>query len=438
MQVPDIEKQTGIDLYVTETEGIGGKLKQTSEDFVVEEITGRDEGNEGKYLILELTKKNWETHHLIRDMSRILGISSKRFGFAGTKDKRALTTQRISIYNLEAEDVERIKLRDVNLKVLGRSNKDVGLGDLVGNKFKIIIRDVDLPQEELDNRLLNITSTINKIDGVPNFFGIQRFGSRRPITHLVGESIVKGDIEKAAIDYIGLSFPDEHEKTRLVRDRFYKERNYIESLKEYPVQLRYERAMMHYLVNNPDDFAAAFGELSSNMRNMFVHAYQSYIYNRIICRRIRENLPLNKAVEGDIVCFKNKQGLPDTSRLETVTSSKIKGINNLIRRGRAFVTAPLVGTSTEFTDSSPGNIEKEILQETGVEQKDFHIPEIPRITSKGRRREILLNVKPAYTIDDDELNAGKKKVTLEFCLPKGSYATTVIREYMKAEPADMS
>jgi tRNA pseudouridine13 synthase len=196
--------------------------------------------------------------------------------------------------------------------------------------------------------------------------------------------------------------------------------------------------MMHYLVNNPDEFAGAFGELSSNMRNMFVHAYQSYIYNRIICRRIREKLPLNEAIEGDIVCFKNKQGLPDTSRLETVTSSKVKGINNLIRRGRAFVTAPLVGTSTEFTDSSPGNIEKEILQETGVKQKDFNIPEIPRITSKGRRREILLNVKPAYTIADDELNEGKKKVTLEFCLPKGSYATTVLREYMKAEPADMS
>ncbi|MCM1986222.1 tRNA pseudouridine(13) synthase TruD [Methanococcoides seepicolus] len=436
--VPNVEKKIGIDLYTTKTPGIGGTLRQQTEDFGVIEITNREEGAEGKYLIVELTKRNWETHHLIRDLTRILRISQKRIGFAGTKDKRAVTTQKISIYDVDEEEVQNVHLKDTELKILGRSNKGLELGDLTGNEFIITVRDIDIDENELESRLSQTTASIKEQGGVPNFFGIQRFGALRPITHVVGESIVRNDIEKAALAYIAASYPDEPEDTQQVRDRVFETRNYIEGLKEYPLQLRYERAMMHHLVSSPEDYAGSFETLPANIRKMFVHAYQSYIYNTIICARIKKGLPLNRAVVGDIVCFKNKAGLPDNSRNERVTEDNIDGMNNLVRRNRAFITAPLIGHSSELASGVPGEIEREVIEELNVPIEGFKVPSMEELSSKGLRREILLSADPKYTIGEDELNEGKYKVTLDFSLPKGSYATTILREYMKVEPLKMS
>lgn len=436
--VPNVEKQIGIDLYTTKTPGIGGKLRQQTEDFGVIEITNREEGAEGKYLIVELTKRNWETHHLIRDLTRILRISQKRIGFAGTKDKRAVTTQKISIYDVDEEEVQNVHLKDTELKILGRSNKGLELGDLTGNEFIITVRDIDIDENELESRLSQTTASIKEQGGVPNFFGIQRFGALRPITHVVGESIVRNDIEKAALAYIAASYPDEPEDTQQVRNRVFETRDYIEGLKEYPLQLRYERAMMHHLVSSPEDYAGSFETLPANIRKMFVHAYQSYIYNTIICSRIKNGLPLNRAVVGDIVCFKNKAGLPDKSRNERVTEDNIDGMNNLVRRNRAFVTAPLIGHSTELASGVPGEIERGVIEELNVPIEGFKVPSMEELSSKGLRREILLSADPKYTVGEDELNEGKYKVTLDFSLAKGSYATTILREYMKVEPLKMS
>lgn len=436
--VPNVEKKIGIDLYTTKTPGIGGTLRQQTEDFRVIEITNREEGTEGKYLIVELTKQNWETHHLIRDLTRILRISQKRIGFAGTKDKRAVTTQKISIYDVEEEAVQNVHLKDTELKILGRSNKSLELGDLIGNEFIITVRDIDIDEKELESRLSQTTASIKEQGGIPNFFGIQRFGALRPITHVVGESIVRNDIEKAALAYIAASYPDEPEDTQEVRNRVFETRNYIEGLKEYPLQLRYERAMMHHLVSNPEDYAGSFETLPANIRKMFVHAYQSYIYNTIICARIKNGLPLNRAVVGDIVCFKNKAGLPDKSRNERVTEDNIDGMNNLVRRNRAFVTAPLIGHSTELASGVPGEIERGVIEELNVPIEGFKVPSMEELSSKGLRREILLSADPKYTVGEDELNEGKYKVTLDFSLAKGSYATTILREYMKVEPLKMS
>ncbi|MFZ2411693.1 MAG: tRNA pseudouridine(13) synthase TruD, partial [Candidatus Methanoperedens sp.] len=88
----------GISLYYTMNPGLGGRIRQQTEDFCVEELTNRVETTNGKYLIVELTKKNWDTHHLVRDLARTLRLSQQRFGWAGTKDKRALTKQKISIW----------------------------------------------------------------------------------------------------------------------------------------------------------------------------------------------------------------------------------------------------------------------------------------------------------------------------------------------------
>ncbi|UZE92826.1 MAG: tRNA pseudouridine(13) synthase TruD [Methanosarcinales archaeon] len=421
-----LEQKVGIELYLTKNPGIGGKIRQQIEDFYVEEITSREEGAEGKYLILELTKRDWDTHHLIRELSRALGVSQKRFGFAGTKDKRALTKQKISIWDVNEDALKRINLPGVELRVVGRSNKKVVLGNLWGNKFRIVIRDVESSLDVVKERVKSITDEIAQMGGIPNFFGMQRFGVQRPVTHLVGEAIVRGDLKKAVLTYLAEVSPNELEDVQNARSALAKDLDFQKALKEFPLFLRYERAMLNVLVQNPEDYLGALGALPQKLQQMFVHAYQSCIFNKILSERLRKNLSLNSALPGDIVCFPNKTGLPNVLRTQRVKEDNVEGMNNLITRKRAFVTAPLFGYESQFADGVPGEIERSVIESMKIEKDDFRIPEAPELASKGRRREILCYLCPSYEV--------KQEVVLQFSLPKGSYATTVLREYMKTDP----
>ncbi|HEX7628396.1 MAG TPA: tRNA pseudouridine(13) synthase TruD [Candidatus Methanoperedens sp.] len=419
----------GIGLYYSRTPGIGGVIRQEIEDFQVEELTNRVETTNGQYLIAELTKTNWDIHHLVRDLARILRISQTRFGWAGTKDKRAITKQKISIWDVTEEELARIHLKDIEFKPIGRSNKKVSLGDLWGNRFKITIRNIDTSYEDTLQRVTSITHEIEK--GVPNFFGVQRFGENRPVTHVVGEAILRGDIKEAALTYIAKAYPQENEGIRKARQFVSDTGDFKEGVKIYPLHLQFERAMMSHLIAHPEDHVGAFRALSPKLMAMFLHAYQSYIFNLVLSRRIETGMSIHEAYEGDIVCFKNEMGLPDTSRLQKVTADNLDGINNLINRGRAFVTAPLVGYETQFAEGKAGEIERAIVAELNIDVEGFKVPAIPELASKGLRREIIVPFKPEFSVGEDEKNAGKTKVVLEFSLQKGSYATTVLREYMK-------
>ncbi|MCZ7356591.1 MAG: tRNA pseudouridine(13) synthase TruD [Candidatus Methanoperedens sp.] len=419
----------GIGLYYTNAPGTGGVIRQQIDDFVVEELTNRVETGNGNYLIVELSKRNWDTHRLIRELSRIFRVSQDRFGWAGTKDKRALTRQKISIWDTGEEELERVRLKDVELKVIGRSNKKISLGDLWGNRFKITVRDVGLPQDETLARVKAITSELER--GAPNFFGVQRFGDIRPVTHVVGEAIVRGDFKNAALMYIAKAFPDEPDEIKKARQYVWDTGDFKEGLKIYPLRLQFERAMMNHLIACPDDYTGAFKVLSPNLQKMFLHAYQSYIFNIILSRRIASGLSIQEAYDGDIVCFKNEMAMPDASRLQKVTKDNLDGINNLINRGRAFDTGPLVGYETQFAEGAPGEIERAVVRELNIDMEGFKVPDMPELSSKGLRREIILSFKPEFSVAEDEINSGRTKVVLEFSLQKGGYATTVLREYMK-------
>ncbi len=470
-QPPEFEARIGIAFYSTQTEGIGGVIKTKPADFLVREITNREEQKEGKYLIAELTKENWDTHSVINEISRRLRVSRNRIGFAGTKDKVAVTTQKISIWGegIAETELERLKIADVSLKLIGSSNKAVSLGDLHGNEFEIVIRDIEGSKEEIKRKIAAITAEIENDGGVPNFFGVQRFGIRRPITHVVGKHLIKGRIKEAVLSYISDVFPDESEEAKQAR-LLCKEgelKGLKEGLKKMPPFLRYEKAILNELVKNlslcgapPHDptspvrdykkalpkkdeeayFISAFSVLPKNLQKLFVHAYQAYLFNLVLSRRMNQNLPFDEALVGDVVCFRDRFGLADLhkDRMEKVTEDKIEAINRLIKRGRAFVTVPAFGYETEFAEGVEGEIERKVLEDGGVKLNDFYIEKFPEISSKGIRRPVLVPVKVELSneeVSDDDMNPGRNKVNLKFFLPKGSYATVVLREYMKSKQA---
>ncbi|MEA1998939.1 MAG: tRNA pseudouridine(13) synthase TruD [Euryarchaeota archaeon] len=427
---PEFEKRIGIWFYSTNSEGIGGTIKTIPADFNVREITNREEQEEGKYLIAELTKENWDTHGVIREIAHRLRVSRNRIGFAGTKDKFAVTKQKISIWSTEENELARVNIADVSLDVIGRSNKAVSLGDLYGNEFEIVIRGVEGRYEAVKDKIDAITNEIGTNGGIPNFFGVQRFGITRPITHVVGRHLINGDINGAVMSYISDIFPGESEAAKQAR-MLCKSGKLKESLKIMP--LRYERAMLNALIKNDGDSLSAFHSLPKNLQKLFVHAYQSYLFNLILSQRMKQNLPFNVAIAGDVVCFHNEFGFPDPDKVENVTEDKIEGMNRLLKRGRAFVTAPICGYETEFADGVVGAIERKVLEDEAIERDNFYIEKMPELSSKGTSRPVLLPVELKAEISDDELNPGQLKVKSNFFLPKGTYATVLLREYMKDE-----
>jgi len=136
MKVLDAEKNIGIETFFTSFEGIGGKLRFQSEDFIVQELSNFPVKSEsGRHLVANVTSRKWETNLLIRELSDRLHISRQRISFAGTKDKRAKTTQMMSFYDVSLEDLSKVKIKDVNIDSIYRSDRSVKLGDLLGNRF---------------------------------------------------------------------------------------------------------------------------------------------------------------------------------------------------------------------------------------------------------------------------------------------------------------
>lgn len=431
MKSLDFEEYIGIETFFTKEVGIGGKLRSLPEDFIVKEIflyPNRKEN--GLFTIAEISSRNWETNTLVREMSKKLHISRKRISFAGTKDKRACSTQLMSFYNIPEDKLSHIKIKDMTIKNVYSTDKPIKLGELHGNKFEVTIRRIDKNVKQ--EKVQNIAGYLEKHCGFPNFYGVQRFGIMRPITHIVGKHIINGDFEKAVMSYIANPMAGENKDTYRLRDDLEKSYDFSRALQSYPNSLNFEKAILNKLVTDPEDFVGALKELPKNLLTMFVSAYQSYLFNRILSERIRKNIPLNKAIVGDIILPVRKNVIDYNGIM--VTKSNIEKVNRQVSKKKAFVSGLLVGSDSIFPEGDMGEIEHKIVEKEKIDHRDFIIPEIPYLSSSGSRRSFLaLLNKMDWKLDTDELNEGKKVLILKFELQKGCYATSLLREFMKSE-----
>jgi len=429
-----ITAETGIGMhnYLCDTDGTGGHLKTLPEDFIVREISSppRQKDN-GDYSIATVTARNWETNRMVRLMSRSMGVSRDRIGFAGTKDKRAVTTQLMSVYGTE-ELWKKVDLKDIEIKDIYRGASGIDIGDLIGNDFEITVKDCTMDPALIKDTVEADISIIKKTGGFPNYFGVQRFGAVRPVTHLVGERLVRGDIEGAVRTYISFTTEEEAEELRLKRKELettdVSEWNTI--FPTIPPAMAFEKMMVGVLVNEPEDWVGAIEILPTNLQMMFVHAYQSWLFNEMLSRRMDAGMPLNAPVEGDIIIPLDANRIPQHENPILTTSKNIDLVTRQIRAGRAFVTITLFGSDGELAEGEMGEIERKVIEENRLTHDDFIIPELSRCTSKGSRREILCPLK------DINSSFNEEGYSLKFSLPKGNYATCLLREFMKSEMRD--
>ncbi|WP_435098316.1 tRNA pseudouridine(13) synthase TruD [Halarchaeum sp. P4] len=434
-----LERDVGMEYYVSDAPGTGGSLREAAADFRVRELEEFDtqpvDADTGDYphLVFRATLTNWDTNGFARELSNKLGISRERVSWAGTKDRNAVTTQLFSVRDVAADALPEVPNADID--PVGRAGRPIRFGDLRGNDFTIVVRDADA--DPVDSVTSDLTAfggdEADGTVGVPNYFGQQRFGSYRPVTHEVGLHVLREEWEEAVMAYIANPSEDEPPETQEARGFLEESRDWSAAIERYPRHLRYERAVLNTLAENggetPEDFREALETFPSNLQRLFVHAAQSYVFNLILSERLERGLPFDRAVEGDVVCFADTDGepvLPDTDRLQRVTKGRVDVVNRHVERGRAFVTAPLVGTDTEFGDGEPGEIEREVCEDVGVEPADFDLP--GSFGSTGTRRAILVRT---------DLEVTRDPLTFDFALPKGSYATVLLREYLKSGPLDL-
>lgn len=426
----DRERDIGLEVFFSDTEGSGGKLKTTAEDFVVDEVSKYPPAKpDGKVCVARVTATNWETNRLIRHLSKMLGISRNRIGFAGTKDKRAVTTQLLS-FEAPVELVMALQLSQVSIEGGYMAKRGMTIGDLIGNRFTIRVRDCPVQGDRLRESLLGTETALRELGGFPNFFGVQRFGTVRPVTHLVGRAIVKGDLEQAVLLYIGNPSDEEDERSRAAREALQRDRDYGAALRDFPWKLTFERMVIGYLDRNPGDYAGAICVLPTNLQMMFVHAYQSYIFNLILSERLKRGIPLNAPVVGDVVLPADKDGNPDHDKQVPVTSLNLDLVEKQVRERRAFVSGTLFGSESVLAEGEMGEIERQAIEREGLSSRDFLVPVIPHCSSRGSRRELICEYR------DLKLDIGEDEYTASFLLGKGCYATVLLRELMKSDIAD--
>lgn len=295
-------------------------------------LTWADRG--GDYLHFSLFKENKDTMEVISFLSRQLKTNAKAFQFAGTKDRRAVTVQRVSVYRLEADRVAGVNrmLRGGQLGDFEYQTHGLELGDLTGNEFVITLRECNFPSIGMNYSMAEMLSQVNSMisatltdlnaSGFINYYGLQRFGTFSTRTDTIGVALLQGDF-KAACDLILAYAPDalaaaedvnggsdratnstaigQDDKNRAFAIHMFQEgkRDLNKILDILPRKFSAESNIIRRLHRQPTDYAGALQMIPRNLKMMYVHAYQSLVWNFAASKRWK--VYGGEVVEGDLV-----------------------------------------------------------------------------------------------------------------------------------------
>lgn len=389
---------------------IKGEIRRNAEDFAVEEImpdgtvleldepVGRPDSGTG-FAHFVLQKNDWSTPDAALEIAKRLKISGKRINYAGTKDKLAVTTQLMSAFGVKKEEILDLGIKDMKILGAWESNEKIGLGALLGNRFRIRVFG------EVDEKTIN--EIHSELGGkFPNYFGPQRFGANRGNTHKIGEMIARSDLRGAVEAFLTDCEGEENAEAVAARKQLKEDGDYGKALQYFPKHLKFERMVLQHLAEHRYDFANALRKLPRQILLLFVHAFQSHLFNIMLSERIAEGEL--KLEEGEFYCGE-KSGFPDIG-------TKLETEDRKLETGLGWLAGKIIGYESE-----PNEREKELLERFDIRKEDFRMRVMPEINSKGTYRTLLAPMKDFHY----------EKDVFEFSLPSGSYATSALREFIK-------
>ncbi len=386
--------------------GIGGTIKDSPEDFQVDEIPSYLPCGSGEHCYMTIEKSGITTLEAIRRIAGSLKVPERDIGYAGMKDAVGVTRQTISIQWLAPEKALALNPDGVKVVSAQRHSNKLKLGHLKGNRFSIVIRGVSTAAAQLVPEILDILGK----RGVPNYFGYQRYGAQGN-SHLIGAAMLRRDWRGCVDNLIGA--PD------AVRDegwssaiRAYQNGTPDEALQMFPRHCRTERDVLQRLAARPGEYEKAFSAVHPRLKKLYLSAVQSFLFDQAVARRINQ---IEELLTGDLAC-------------KHVNGACFLVEDAAAEQGRAAAfeisaSGPMFGCKMKRPEGVVWELEHEILERAGVALPQFDMPGGLRL--EGERRPLRV---PA---GDLAWSAAGDAVTVEFTLPKGSYATSLVREITK-------
>jgi tRNA pseudouridine13 synthase len=392
--------------------GIGGVIKQRPEDFFVQEVPLYEPCGTGEHVYCEIEKIGISTFEAVDRVARGLNVDPRGIGYAGMKDAAAITRQIFSISGTTEQAVMESNMPGLRVLWAARHGNKLRLGHLKANRFAVKIREVN-PTD-----VVKLSPLVKRLteQGMPNYFGQQRFG-RRGDNHFLGATLIRGDDLGVLKLLLGSPNPQlDDPRQRAAREAF--DRGEAETaMKLWPRSSGMERRILARFIKT-GNAAAAVRAVEERIRRLWISALQSDLFNQVVARRIES---LGKLFDGDLA-EKHENGA--VFRVEKAEVEQA--------RADAFEispTGPLVGYRMTLPEGLPLEMEQEVFASRGLKPGDFRLAGRHKI--KGARRS--LRVRPG----DVELSSGVDEhgpqVTAAFTLPAGSFATVFLRELTKTE-----
>jgi tRNA pseudouridine13 synthase len=387
--------------------GTGGVIKESPDDFIVSEIPAYEPCGAGEHLYLLIEKCGITTLEAIRRIARELNVPERDVGYAGMKDAAGITRQTLSVQRVKAEAALALKLDGIKVLSATHHSNKLKLGHLKGNHFKIIIRGV--AADVVSNAQLVLQVLQQR--GVPNYFGYQRYGALGN-SHLIGAAMLRRDWQ-GAVDRL-MGDPD------TIRDPDW--RSAISSycrgdlpgaLELMPRHCRSERDVLQRLIAKPGTWEKAFSVIHPRLKKIYLSAYQSYLFDKVVEQRLQN---LCHVMKGDLA-WKHLNGacfLVEDAEAEAPRADRFE----------ISASGPMFGRRMTQPEGDVLAMEQRILMGEGWRGGDFDLGS--GVCMDGERRPLRVPLVDVICMVAGDI------LQLEFSLPKGSYATSVVREITKA------
>lgn len=394
--------------YLTEAiPGTGGIIKESPEDFLVEEIPLYPPCGEGEFLYVLVEKEGVSTHDLLHRMSRALKVKEREIGYAGLKDARARTRQTLSIPGVTPKQVQALQFDDIRILDARFHRNKLRLGHLAGNRFTIRVR------HACEGALEHALDTLHILEqvGVPNRFGEQRYGVLNN-SHLIGQSLLQRDFSEAVRHIIGDPAHITNERWRYAAECYAK--GDIEgALTAFPGRFRDERTLLRALLDGRSAEQAIMG-FPRKMLRLYLSACQSHLFDRVVAMRLAS---LDMLWNGDLAykhdngaCFIVEDAAAEQPRADRLEISP---------------SGPMFGYKMTGAKGQMGILEQSLLDKARLTPEHFRLPD--GLKMEGERRPLRVPISAASARQEDN------DLLLSFALPRGSYATAVLHEIMKIQ-----
>ncbi len=378
------------------------KLKTVPRDFRVREELVFPRVDGGEYFVHLLRKEKLDTHQALARVAKLAGVPRDALAFAGLKDRQGRTEQWISIRGRRLDHRE----RGLSVSFVARSDRPINSRMSRGNSFEIVLR--DLGQDELLRLRANAAGVVQ--DGLPNYFDDQRFGCLAHGQGFLMRAVLRGDYETALRQL--LAQPSEQARGGDVKLK----RLLATHWGDWDVCARIARGpfygrVLQHLRAQPRDFRGALLLVPTRTKLIHAYAYQSWLWNRAIDGMLRGVL---------------RRG----AMLDTLSGRLLaweRPAPALIRRLEQL-DAPLFAPDGEDGDAEYERALVAVLREQGFARR-FAVPPMAGLQLRAEPRAVV--VRPTgFELSEtlaDEFEPGRRKVVVRFGLPRGSYATLVIK-----------